>query len=389
MALKFTNNASSLLAVTLGVSDTVVQVASGEGSLYPSLSGSDTFVIALENNLGDIELCLCTSRTGDLLTVTRGQEGTSIQTWTASQTRVELRLSKAVMEAMLQSSVAATTYVPLTATQATVKGRAAGAGTGDAGDLSAAQLIDILETADGSGSGLDADTLDGTEGSAFATQAGTNAFSGTNNFTGTITCSQDFPVSRSDSGNAVDLRANNGSNTASSHARVTVRVAGSSGGNPYINYEVAGVQQFISGVDNSDSDIWKLQAGAALSGTAGLSLTTASVARYSGLELGWRGLNTQSQSAGYTFVAGDAGRSVAAASAGNFTVNNGVFAAGDIITFINTTGSNCTLVQGAGVTFRLMGVSGTTGNRTVSDFGVATLIAQTSAVFLVGGPGVS
>jgi hypothetical protein len=41
--------------------------------------------------------------------------------------------------------------------QATVKGRAAGAGTGDPTDLTAAQLVAVIATADGSGSGLDAD----------------------------------------------------------------------------------------------------------------------------------------------------------------------------------------------------------------------------------------
>lgn len=51
--------------------------------------------------------------------------------------------------------------------QTTVKGRALGAGTGDPVDLTAAQLVDILETADGSGSGLDADTVDGLHASSF------------------------------------------------------------------------------------------------------------------------------------------------------------------------------------------------------------------------------
>lgn len=52
--------------------------------------------------------------------------------------------------------------------QATVKGRAAGAGTGAPVDLTASQLLDILKAVDGTGSGLDADTLDGVEGAAFA-----------------------------------------------------------------------------------------------------------------------------------------------------------------------------------------------------------------------------
>ena len=56
--------------------------------------------------------------------------------------------------------------------QATVKGRASGAGTGAPVDLTAAQLIDVLETADGTGSGLDADLLDGAEGSAYLLKTG-------------------------------------------------------------------------------------------------------------------------------------------------------------------------------------------------------------------------
>lgn len=51
----------------------------------------------------------------------------------------------------------------------TVKGRAVGVGTGAPSDLTPAQLVAIVATADGTGSGLDADTLDGSHASAFAT----------------------------------------------------------------------------------------------------------------------------------------------------------------------------------------------------------------------------
>jgi hypothetical protein len=51
--------------------------------------------------------------------------------------------------------------------QNTIKGRIA-AGAGDPADLSAAQVIDILETADGHDSGLDADTVDGAHATAFS-----------------------------------------------------------------------------------------------------------------------------------------------------------------------------------------------------------------------------
>lgn len=51
--------------------------------------------------------------------------------------------------------------------QATIKGRAPGAGMGDPQDLTATQAIAIIATADGTGSGLDADLLDGQHASAF------------------------------------------------------------------------------------------------------------------------------------------------------------------------------------------------------------------------------
>lgn len=56
--------------------------------------------------------------------------------------------------------------------QATIKGRAAAAGTGDPTDLTAAQVIVILLAADGTGSLLDADFLDGLDSTAFAILAG-------------------------------------------------------------------------------------------------------------------------------------------------------------------------------------------------------------------------
>lgn len=61
--------------------------------------------------------------------------------------------------------------------QATVKGRAAGAGTGAPTDLSAAQLVAVVATADGAASGLDADLLDGSHAAAFAAAAHTHSTS--------------------------------------------------------------------------------------------------------------------------------------------------------------------------------------------------------------------
>lgn len=100
----FTNNASALLAATITSSDTVVQVASGYGALFPSPGASEFFYATLSDADGDIEIVKCTSRSGDNLTVVRAQDGTTAQAFTLTTTRVELRLNKIVVEEFLQKN---------------------------------------------------------------------------------------------------------------------------------------------------------------------------------------------------------------------------------------------------------------------------------------------
>ncbi len=98
----FTNNASALLAATLNDSELVIQLAAGFGALFPSPTGSQYFMVSLEDESGNVEICQCTSRTNDLLTVVRGQDGTVGQAFTLTVTRVELRVTAAVMEEFVQ-----------------------------------------------------------------------------------------------------------------------------------------------------------------------------------------------------------------------------------------------------------------------------------------------
>jgi len=71
-------------------------------------------------------------------------------------------------------------------------------------------------------------------------------------------------ASASSSGGSVIVSTTNSSNTANSNARVTASVAGSSAGDPYILYDISGVQNWTEGVDNSDSDKFKISASSAL-----------------------------------------------------------------------------------------------------------------------------
>jgi microcystin-dependent protein len=100
----FANGASSTLAVSIADTDVTVQVQSGYGVLFPSPTGGDWFLLTLEDNNANVEIVKCTSRSSDLLTVTRAQEGTSAQAFTNTVTRCELRNTKGTLERMLQRS---------------------------------------------------------------------------------------------------------------------------------------------------------------------------------------------------------------------------------------------------------------------------------------------
>lgn len=98
----FANNASALLNTTISDSDTTIELATGFGAAFPSPSGTQFFFATLENDQGDFEIVRCTSRTGDLLTVVRGQDNTTAQGFTQNVTRVELRLTAALMSSFVQ-----------------------------------------------------------------------------------------------------------------------------------------------------------------------------------------------------------------------------------------------------------------------------------------------
>ena len=109
-----------------------------------------------------------------------------------------------------------------------------------------------------------------------------------------------------------------------------------------------------------------------------------------GYKVGFRNIPQNSQGGAYTLVAGDVGKHISI-STGGVTVNASVFSAGDVFTIYNNSGSNQTITAGASVTFRLAGTA-TTGNRTLAQYGVATLLCVTGGAtptFVVSGGGVT
>lgn len=84
----FANNVSTTLAESISATATVLNVASGTGASFPSLASGQVFSVTLVDAATGLtrEICYCTSRSGDALTVSRGQEGTTARAWSAGDT---------------------------------------------------------------------------------------------------------------------------------------------------------------------------------------------------------------------------------------------------------------------------------------------------------------
>ena len=92
-----------------------------------------------------------------------------------------------------------------------------------------------------------------------------------------------------------------------------------------------------------------------------------------------------SKSSSYTLIASDAGKHISITT-GGVTIPASVFSVGDVVTIYNNSGSNQTITQGASTTLRMAGTSNT-GNRTLGQFGLATLLCVASDTFVVSGVG--
>lgn len=81
----FTNNATTTVAVGLAPGDTSITLAAGTGSKFPTITSSNYFLATIYTLSGtqeiNHEIVKVTARSGDVLTVTRAQEGTTARTW--------------------------------------------------------------------------------------------------------------------------------------------------------------------------------------------------------------------------------------------------------------------------------------------------------------------
>ena len=144
----------------------------------------------------------------------------------------------------------------------------------------------------------------------------------------------------------------------------------------------------------------KLQGHASGSGTTTLqsansnSSFTQTLPSTDGVTLGYLNVPVNSQSAAYTLVDTDAGKAIlhpsTDANARTFTIpaNSSVaYDVGTVLTFINMTSQVVTIAITTD-TMYLAG-TGTTGSRSLAQYGMATAIKLTSTTWLISGTGLT
>jgi hypothetical protein len=127
--------------------------------------------------------------------------------------------------------------------------------------------------------------------------------------------------------------------------------------------------------------------------SSALSVTGNVTGNTAGFAIGYLNIPQVSFAANATIAATDAGRHYYSTSASNLTLtianNTSVsWAVGTAITVVNRGTGNITVARGTGVSLYLAGNS-STANRTVSTYGMATLINVEANVWMINGTGVS
>lgn len=92
MVALYENNASGYVGASVTTGATTISLQTGNGALFPSPSGGDYFPVTFVKSDGSLEIMKCTGRAGDVLTVTRAQEGTSAKAFDVGD-RVSLRIT--------------------------------------------------------------------------------------------------------------------------------------------------------------------------------------------------------------------------------------------------------------------------------------------------------
>lgn len=193
MPALFSNNASATLAASITSVQTSLTLTTGQGALFPAVSGSDYFYATIANSSNTIEIVKVTARSADVLTVVRAQEGTTASAF-SSGGKVELRLTAAALNNMAQLDEVQT----FSAAQ-TFSGTVALSGGGSlsgsfSGTATFSGNITFSNTITGSISGNANTVTNGVYTTGTQSIAGDKTFSGNTTFSAQVTISSNAPL---------------------------------------------------------------------------------------------------------------------------------------------------------------------------------------------------
>ena len=100
-----------------------------------------------------------------------------------------------------------------------------------------------------------------------------------------------------------------------------------------------------------------------------------------------RSVPQNTKTSAYVLISTDAGKYISITT-GGVTVPSGVFSAGETVTIYNNSSSDQTVTQGSSVTMYQVGTANT-GNRTLAQRGLATVICVASNTFVITGGGLT
>jgi hypothetical protein len=120
--------------------------------------------------------------------------------------------------------------------------------------------------------------------------------------------------------------------------------------------------------------------------TAGSSVTATTTVSDSIGEL--RTVPVNSQTGAYNVASSDAGKFISITTGGVSVLTTTAFTTGQSVSIYNNSGSNQTITQGASVTMYQVGTANT-GNRTLAQRGLCTILCVGSNTYVITGGGVS
>lgn len=386
MAVLYTNNASTTLASGITNSNTVLSLATGTGSLFPTITAPDFAYVTLIDSSNNIEIVKVTARSGDVLTVVRAQEGTTARSF-ATGSKVDLRVTAAGLANKLDKDTGGTVSGNLAITGTTaltggVSGNLAVSGT----TVTVNSKLTVQH--------------DGTDAYVRPTNASSKLYLGSNNTTYvTVDASGNVGVGTT----TPSTPGGNLNFHVSGTGTVIAKATGTTAARFDMSTATANAYCLTALIDNSGSPYTQTSRGAAVlttyddcdnhyfrnSAVSVVKLAINSSGSITSPNLadaaGYKGLPQNSQTAAYTLALADMGKHISITTGGvTIPANASVaFPVGAAVTVFNNSASTQTLA----ITTDTLRQAGTTntGSRTIAAYGLATCVKVASTTWVVSG----